>query len=108
MLFAGHLATLTGIVIAAITTFILVWSYYPGLFGRVPVEKVLPGAASQSQLHPQTYLLMMIMITATIGNFATGSFISIVVSYAGKRDQTKDEPAQVGPREPGNQKTQTT
>ncbi len=98
MLLAGVMTTFTGIAIAAIASFILVWIYYPGLFGNVPVEKVLPGTASQSQQHPQSYLLMMVLITATIGNFLTGTFISVVVSYAGKRDQTRDKPAEIGPQ----------
>jgi hypothetical protein len=56
----------------------------------VPQQQLLPDAATQDQTGKPVYLLAMILATATLGNFATGSFISIIVSNAGKRNQSNN------------------
>jgi heme/copper-type cytochrome/quinol oxidase subunit 2 len=96
MLLAGHLTTLTGILVAVVFAVIAMLFFNPHLFSTVPEQQLLPGAAAQDLTTKPVYLLGMILATATIGNFATGSFISIIVSYAGKRDQTKDLPPDMG------------
>lgn len=95
MLIAGHLATLTGILIACILAVVSMLFFHPNLFSQVPTDQILPGAAPQDQTHTPSYLLLMILATATIGNFAVGSFISVIVSYAGKKDQTRDKPVDI-------------
>lgn len=99
MLIAGHMTTLTGIVIASLLATVAMLFFNPNLFSNVPTEEILPGAAPQDQTSKPAYLLMMILATATFGNFATGSFISVIVSYAGKRDQTKDKPVNITGRQ---------
>jgi len=105
MLIAGHLATLTGILIASILVIIAMLFFESDLFASVPPQQVLQGAAPQDQAGRPAYLLMMMLATAIIGNFATGSFISVIVSYAGKRDQTRDKPVDIGEGKPGLNKT---
>ncbi|MEO6550262.1 MAG: hypothetical protein ABIN94_19820 [Ferruginibacter sp.] len=96
MLIAGILATLTGILIACILDVVAMLFFNPHLFAQVPNDQVLPGAAPQDRQNTPAYLLMMIMATTIIGNFATGTFISVIVGYAGKLDQTKDKPVDIG------------
>lgn len=96
MLIAGHMATLTGIVMASLLVIAGVLLFKAQLFSDMPPEQLLPGAAAQDQYTKPAYLLMMILATTIIGNFATGSFISVIVSYAGKRDQTRDKPVDIG------------
>ena len=96
MLIAGHMATLTGILIASLSVIIAMLLFESNMFAYVPPQQVLAGAAPQDQPGQPGYLLMMMLATAIIGNFATGSFISLIVSYAGKRDQTRDKPVDVG------------
>lgn len=92
MLLAGHLATLTGVLMACIFAVIAMFFFSPHLFATVPQQQLLPDAATQDQTGKPVYLLAMILATATLGNFATGSFISIIVSNAGKGNQSKDQP----------------
>ncbi|MEO6730944.1 MAG: hypothetical protein ABIN01_06985 [Ferruginibacter sp.] len=96
MLIAGHLATLTGILIASILVVIGMLFFNADLFSTMPTDRFLPGAAPQDQQNKPAYLLLMMLATATIGNFAVGSFISVIVSYAGKRDQTRDKAVDIG------------
>ncbi|MDN3657387.1 hypothetical protein QWZ08_17175 [Ferruginibacter paludis] len=86
MLLAGYLTTLAGILAAVIFAVIAMLFFNPHLFSSMPDQQLLHGAAAPDQTTKPIYLLGMILATATIGNFATGSFISIIVSYAGKRD----------------------
>lgn len=99
MLIAGLLATLCGILIAIILVFISMLFFNAKLSTRFPIDQILPGAGSQHDVNTPGYLLAMILATSIIGNFAVGSFISVIVSYAGKRDQTKDKPVDItGPQ----------
>jgi hypothetical protein len=93
MLISGHLATLAGIVISCLLAFIAVYIAFPELLSSDSNRQVLPNAHETNQVSRPSYLLLMILSTATIGNFAVGAFISVIVTYAGKRDQTKDKPA---------------
>ncbi|MCW3089481.1 MAG: hypothetical protein JWP81_550 [Ferruginibacter sp.] len=101
MLLAGHLATLTGIIIASLLVVVAMLFFNADLFSRVPADQLLPGAATQDRQNTPVYLLLMILSTTVIGNFATGSFISVIVSYAGKLDQTKDKPVDTGQEKVG-------
>ena len=93
MLMAGHLATLTGIIISCILVFVAMLFFFPDLFSRMSSDQIIPGAPAQSRTGHPSELLLMILATATLGNFFVGSFISVIVAYAGKRDQTRDKPA---------------
>lgn len=88
MLIAGELATLSGVIIACIFVIIAMFITFPDLFASNSGNQVLEGGSAQPRK-----LLLMILGTAIIGNVFLGSIISVVVSYAGKRDQTKDKPA---------------
>ena len=86
MLTAGHIATVAGIVISCILAFILLVIMVPGWPGGS--DKVLTG-------EPTSYdttrgLSFMVFATAVIGNFAAGSFVSIIFPFALKADQTRE------------------
>lgn len=90
MLIAGELATMSGVVISCIAIVIAMFITFPNLLSSVPASEVTQDVAAQPRR-----LLLMILATAIIGNFGVGSFIAVVVAYAGKRDQTEDKPAQL-------------
>jgi hypothetical protein len=98
ILLAGHLATATGVVLACILVMVAIMLYNIDIFGSTLHGEILPGSPAQSDSNEPSHLLLMILTTTVIGNVGTGSFISIIVSYANKRDQTKDKPVEIGPQ----------
>ena len=92
MLISGHLAVLAGIAISVILVIIAMLIAFPQLFSSMPSREIISNAHETNQVRRPSELLLMILSTAIIGNFGVGSFISVVVTYAGKRDQTKDKP----------------
>jgi len=88
MLVAGELATFSGVIISCIFIVIAVFITFPDLLTASSGNQVLEGGSAQPRK-----LLLMILGTAIIGNVFLGSVISVVVSYGGKRDQTRDKPA---------------
>lgn len=91
MAMAGHIAILVGIVVSVILSIILCFSYIPGFMGGNS-DAVLKNA-------PQTFdpnnrgTVLQIFIAAIGENFGAGSFISLLVSYVLKLNQTKDKAA---------------
>ena len=100
MLISGHLAVLAGIILACLFVIVSMLFAFPDLFSNMPPEQVIPNANDTNKIGNPGYLLLMILSTATIGNFGTGSFISLLITYAGKRDQTKDKPTNLEVRIP--------
>lgn len=97
MLIAAHLATATGTVLSMIFGSVLMLAVYPELFSSTPSILGPENAHSGTVPTPEGWLFMVV-INALILNFSVGSFISIVSSYAGKINQTKDKPAHLGTR----------
>lgn len=98
ILLAGHLATVTGVILACILVIVVMLLFEIDIFGSTLPGEILPGSPAQSDSNAPSHLLLMILTTTVIGNVGTGSFISIIVSYANKRDQTKDKPVEIGPQ----------
>lgn len=92
MLLAGQLATLAGIAIAIVLVAVTMLFFFPHLFSHLPADRLVKGAPVQTQPENPGELLLMILSTTIIGNFAVGSFISVLVAYAGEKDQTGDKP----------------
>jgi len=91
ILIAAHMATLVGIVISCILSAIVFVFFFPGLFSSLPPDKVLEDTPPGINPHRPIELLFMIFSVATIGNFSVGSFIALMMAYAGKTNQTKDK-----------------
>jgi hypothetical protein len=96
MLIASHIASLAGTVLSVILSVLLMLMYYPDMLSSTPDGSGLANAPEMTQMQRPTGWLFMIVINALLLNFSAGSFISIVTSYAGKKDQTKDKPAHLG------------
>lgn len=91
MLIAGNFATLVGVALSAILAVATMLFFYPALFASVPADKLIEDAPGTIQPHNAGGLLVMIFINAIVGNFAVGTFISVVTAYAGKREQRGDK-----------------
>ncbi|RXK86034.1 hypothetical protein [Filimonas effusa] len=93
MLIAGHLTTLAGVILSVTGALVMTLFFFPGLFStRVP-DSILNNAPANAETQRPSSLLFLIFINAVICNFGAGALISIMVSYAGKKNQTKDKPA---------------
>lgn len=93
MLIAGHFAALTGVVLSAIFIAIAWFFFFPHPEQPRAPGNVLANAAPGTKTSLPGDLLFMLMVNNFVCNSAIGSFISVVTSYAGKINQTRDEPA---------------
>lgn len=93
MLLASHLAILAGVIISSILIFVSFLFFFPNLFSDMHTDRIVADAPAQVEADKPSGLMMMVMAVNILGNFSAGSFISVVTTYAGKRDQTKDRPA---------------
>jgi hypothetical protein len=90
MLTAGHIATLFGIVISCVLAFLLLVIMVPGYLGAGEADKVLTNEPANITYDKTRGLSFMVFATAIIGNFAAGSFVSIIFPFALKADQTRE------------------
>ncbi len=95
MLIAGSLATISGAIMAAIFVIIAFLFFFPNLFSEVSVAKELKDAPSTVMYHTPAEFLFLILTNNFLGNLGVGAFISVITSYAGKLDQTKDKQAAI-------------
>jgi uncharacterized membrane protein len=89
LLSTGHLVTVLGVIISVILAFIALSVFVPGLFTSSP-DKVLENAPAQEEGRATNGLVFMVFMNAIVGNVSTGSFVSIILAYYQKRDQTKE------------------
>lgn len=91
MLMAGHITTVVGVVLACVLTVLLMFVFVPGIFHSNP-DTVLENA-NPSQPGGERFkgLIFILFMDTIIGNFCTGSFVSLLIPYTIKKDQTKDK-----------------
>jgi hypothetical protein len=87
MIIAGQMCVATGIIVSVIGSFVLCWFY---------MKRFVDGTGGQDFFRKSTNAgtsntLILIFIAAIIANYCAGAFISAMVAYALKPDQTKDE-----------------
>ena len=100
MLIAAHVTTAIGTVLSVIFCAILMGIFHPEVFSANPTDAGLDNAPANTQLKAPGGWLFMVCVNALLINFSVGSFLSIMVSYAGKRNQTKDKPTELGKHVP--------
>ena len=89
MLISGQMAVVVGIVVSVICSFILCCFYIPGFIKGGGTDSFLRNAPSGLNVN-NTGTIELIFITATFENYGAGAFISAMIAYALKPDQTKD------------------
>ena len=88
MLAAGHITTLSAIVICCLTCFIILLIFAPGFLGKP--HKLLQDEPVNIVRGKTNGLVFIIYMSATIGNFVAGSSASILFSFTLKSNQTKE------------------
>jgi hypothetical protein len=91
MLVAGHIATATGILLSVLLCFILLMIFVPGFLGHPDAGQVLHREPANIVKDKTEGLAFMIFMTATVGNFSAGSFVTIIFPFTVKKDQTKEK-----------------
>lgn len=92
MVIAGHLATLAGVVISCVLVAITILLFFPSIYSSSRLDTVIENVTPTEQPHRSSQLLFITLVMTILCNFGVGSFIAIMVAYAGKKDQTKDVP----------------
>jgi hypothetical protein len=94
MVFISHVATIAGIILASIFSFILLSIMVPGYLESGPPDRTLVGEPANVIKDKTDGLSFQVFFAATVINFSVGSFTGIILSFYSKRNQIKD------PKEP--------
>jgi predicted ABC-type exoprotein transport system permease subunit len=92
---AGHIATIAGIIISCIVAAIAIAVFIPDVFSPGLADNALENAPAQTGTGKTHGLIFFVFMNATIGNLCGGSFVSLILPYTAKRDQTKDRKSEV-------------
>ena len=90
MIIAGQLAVAVGIVVSVVGSFILCCFYIPEFTHNTGADNFLHNAPSGLNVN-NSGTLGLIFTTAIFENYGAGAFISAMIAYAIKPDQTKDQ-----------------
>jgi hypothetical protein len=88
MLAAGHITTITGILLSCIFCFIILLIYVPGLLHKGAAGKLLIDEPVTMGHGKTNGLIFMIYMSIIVGNFVSGFTASIILSFILKRNQT--------------------
>jgi hypothetical protein len=89
MVAAGHITTIMGILSALALSILLLVIFVPGIF-HAEAGKVLKNAPANTEHGNTNGLVFKVIANAIVGNMATGSFVSIMLPFTLKGDQTKE------------------
>lgn len=90
LVFASHVTTVAGVIIATILSFFLLATLVPGYLDSGMADKQLIGEPANI-IHDKTDgLSFEVFFAATIINFSVGSFTGIVLPFYTKRNQVRD------------------
>ena len=88
---AGHITTIVGVFLTCIVALLLLMHYVPDLFENGISPKLLLKSPAQTSDGKTNGLIFITFMNATIGNIAAGSFVSVILPYSARRNQTKDK-----------------
>ncbi|SEN13723.1 hypothetical protein SAMN04488505_108170 [Chitinophaga rupis] len=92
---SAHIATAVGTLLSVVLGALLMLSFHPNIFSTAPSTDALTNAPSNASMDRPAGWLFMVCINALLINFSVASFVSLMITYVGKRDQTKDKPVDV-------------
>ncbi len=95
MIAAGHIATIVGIVTSCIVAIIALVIFIPDLFSSGTSDSAMGDAPAQIGTGKTHGLIFFVFMNAIIGNLCGGSFSSILIPYAARKNQTKDKRSEV-------------
>jgi cytochrome bd-type quinol oxidase subunit 1 len=91
MVFACHVTTIVAIVIICVICFFLLSIMIPGYLSAGDAEKHLMQKPDNIITDKTGGLSFNVWMSATIVNFAVGSFTGIILPFSSKQNQTRDD-----------------
>jgi uncharacterized membrane protein len=95
LIVSGEKTVLIGMVAAAVLSFILLLILVHGLIGTGTPSKVIAEKPANTVTDRTNGLDFMLIMNAFIGNFVTGSFVSVMLPASLKKNQKTDKGASV-------------
>lgn len=91
----GHIASITGVIIATIIAAIALVIIVPDILSSGKSETAFENAPSQTGTGKTNGLVFVLLMNTIIGNFTGGSLAALIVPITAKKDQTKDRNSEV-------------
>lgn len=91
LIIAGEKTVVTGVIVSALLSFILLLILVHGLLGTGIPGKVMASKPANTITDRTNGLDFMLIINSLIGNFVTGSFVSVMVPASLKRKQKTEQ-----------------
>jgi hypothetical protein len=91
MLISGHMANAVGVIASALFSIIACIIHFPDLFSQYGSQEIVNNTPPQINSGSGSEVLMMVLVVTLLGNGSAGSFVSVITTYAGKQNQTKDK-----------------
>lgn len=91
----GHIASLTGVVIATILAAIALIVIVPDILSSGKSDAAFENAPSQTGTGKTNGLVFILFMNTIIGNFTGGSIAALIIPITAKKDQTKDRKSEV-------------
>lgn len=90
MVFAGHITTVIGIILACIICLFLLFVFAPDTFNILSGHTYVLSKTPPQMTDKARGSLLILFMNAIFGNISVGSFFSIILPYAAKRNQKGD------------------
>lgn len=90
LVFASHVATITGVIFSCLLCFLLLVLLVPGYMQSGGADTVLEDAPANMVQDKTEGLSFSVFMAATVINFSVGSFAGIILPFYLKRNQTRD------------------
>lgn len=90
MMVEGLFTTIIGVIISCILLLVSIFLFFPTML-PMAANKVIENAPETMQTNHPSDLLLMVMINTIIVNVGVGALMSVIVAYAGKKNQTTDK-----------------
>jgi hypothetical protein len=95
MLISSHMSAIIGVIIAAVGSIIATYIVFGSLTVPRHPDTLVTNAPPNASADTAGDVLVMLLIYATVANFAVSAFVSVLISYVCKKNQTKDKPAEL-------------
>ncbi len=93
MFTAGLWAIIVGIALSIIFCVIAMLIFFPDFFGWHRTSQLIQNAPAEYSNHYSTGVLLFLLFNIILCNVTAGCFASLMVAFAGKKNQTKDKVA---------------
>ena len=102
MVLDGHMAVIFGVILDCALILLLSTLTFGNLLDVQPTQETLQNAPPTMAFQRPVGMILRVLAITVMGNTAGGAFISVIVTYAGKRNQMRDKPVNFKPTPSSN------